>query len=61
MFHESQTCGPMAVKICKLYILCTLILYSLFHLIVESRLILTKSELEFQIVVMSILKYFACV
>jgi hypothetical protein len=61
MFHESQTCGPMDVKKCKLYTLCTFILSSFFHLIVESRLILTKSELEFQIVVMSILKYFACV
>jgi hypothetical protein len=36
-------------------------LSSPLRLIVESRLILTKSELEFQIVVMSILKYFACV
>jgi hypothetical protein len=61
MFHESQACGPMAVKKCKLYTLCTLILSSPLHLIVESRLILTKNELEFQIFVMSILKYFACV
>jgi hypothetical protein len=51
----------MAAKKCKLYTLCTLILCSPIRLIVESRLILTKSELEFQIVIMSILKYFSCV
>jgi hypothetical protein len=55
--HESL----WLLKKCKLYILCTLILSSPFHLIIGSRLILTQNNFEFQIVVVQILKFFACV
>jgi hypothetical protein len=43
MNHKHEALWPL--KNCKLYILCTLILFNPPHLIVGSRLILTQSEL----------------
>jgi hypothetical protein len=45
----------------RLYMLCTLILFNLLHIIVGSKLILIKVKFEFQNVVVHILRFFAYV
>jgi len=59
MNHKHGALWPL--KNCKLYIMCTLILFNPPHLTIGSRLILTQSSFEFQIIVAQILKLFACV
>jgi hypothetical protein len=43
MTYKHEALWPL--RHCKLYTLCTLILFNALHLIVESKLILTQNEL----------------
>jgi hypothetical protein len=54
MNHKNEALWPSK----KLYILYTLILSNILHLIIGSKLLLTQSEFEFHNVIIKILKFF---